>query len=134
MANVEPCPHKAVAGAGEADTEEAQRGVQREGSAAAIRGDRPVASKTQLLDDAASVFKGSASGRESSNEARVDVLYRQISQKTVENEFWHGTRVPFPSRKLVHVRTYQISKKDMRWQEKGGGVPLNQRRMDVLGP
>jgi len=62
------------------------------------RGDRPVASKTQLLDDPASVFKGSASGRKASNEARVDVLYRQISQKTVETEFWHGARAPFPSR------------------------------------
>ena len=70
---------------------------------AAIRGDRTIAElasefgvhpnqiynwKKQLLDGAASVFEGGGSAVEgTSNEAQVDVLYRQIGQLKVENDF-----------------------------------------------
>jgi transposase len=70
---------------------------------AAVRGDRTIAElasefgvhpnqiynwKKQLLDGAASVFEGGGSAGEGiSNEAQVDVLYRQIGQLKVENDF-----------------------------------------------
>jgi transposase len=70
---------------------------------AAIRGDRTVAElaahfgvhpnqihnwKKQLLDGAVSVFEGGAPAEgASSNEAQLDLLYRQIGQLKVENDF-----------------------------------------------
>jgi transposase-like protein len=69
---------------------------------AAIRGDRTVAElavhfgvhpnqihnwKKQLLDGAASVFQGGSSAEGASNDAQVDLLYRQIGQLKVENDF-----------------------------------------------
>ena len=70
---------------------------------AAIKGDRTVAElasafgvhpnqiynwKKQLLDGAASVFEGGGSAAEgTASEAQVDVLYRQIGQLKVENDF-----------------------------------------------
>src|ERR1700746_544293 len=70
---------------------------------AAVRGDRTIAElasefgvhpnqiynwKKQLLVGAASVFEGGGSAAEgTSNEAQVDVLYRQIGQLKVENDF-----------------------------------------------
>ena len=76
---------------------------------AAIRGDRTIAElasefgvhpnqiynwKKQLLDGAASVFEGGGSAAEgTSNEAQVDVLYRQIGQLKVENDLYEGLGV-----------------------------------------
>jgi transposase len=71
---------------------------------AAVRGDRTIASswrvslgfirtrfynwKKQLLDGAASVFEGAGAPAEGgASEAQVDVLYRQVGQLKVENDF-----------------------------------------------
>ena len=69
---------------------------------AAIRDDRTIAElavsfgvhpnqlhngKKQLLDGAASVFQGGGSAEGASHEAQVDLLYRQIGQLKVENDF-----------------------------------------------
>jgi transposase-like protein len=69
---------------------------------AAVKGDRTIAElasefavhpnqiynwKKQLLDRAASVFGGSGAAEGVASEAQVDVLYRQIGQLKVENDF-----------------------------------------------
>jgi transposase len=69
---------------------------------AAIKGDRTIAElasefgvhpnqiynwKKQLLDGAASVLEGGGLAEGAASEAQVDVLYRQIGQLKVENDF-----------------------------------------------
>jgi transposase len=70
---------------------------------AAVRGDRTIAElasafgvhpnqiynwKKQLLDGAVSVFEGGGAAAEgTASEAQVDLLYRQIGQLKVENDF-----------------------------------------------
>ena len=43
--------------------------------------------KKQLLDGAAGVFEGGAASEDSTSAAQVDLLYRQIGQLKVENDF-----------------------------------------------
>ena len=43
--------------------------------------------KKQLLDGAASVFEGGGPSEDTASAAQVDVLYRQIGQLKVENDF-----------------------------------------------
>jgi transposase len=69
---------------------------------AAIKGDRTIAElasefgvhpnqisnwKKRLVDGAASVFEGGGLAEGKASEAQVDVLYRQIGQLKVENDF-----------------------------------------------
>ena len=69
---------------------------------AAVRGDRTIAElasafgvhpnqiynwKKQLLDGAASVFEGRSAVEGTASEVQVDLLYRQIGQLKVENDF-----------------------------------------------
>ena len=49
--------------------------------------------KKQLLDGAVSVFEGGASAEGTTNEAQVDLLYRQIGQLKVENDLYEGLGV-----------------------------------------
>ena len=43
--------------------------------------------KKQLLDGAAGVFEGGAASEDTASAAQVDLLYRQIGQLKVENDF-----------------------------------------------
>ncbi len=43
--------------------------------------------KKQLLDGAAGVFESGAASEDSASAAQVDLLYRQIGQLKVENDF-----------------------------------------------
>jgi len=99
---------------------------------AAIRGDRTVAElagefgvhpnqihnwKKQLLDGPAGVFQGGGSAEGAGNHAQVDLLYRQIGQLKVENDFWHGAVVklsllripPRPTRPAPECRAASIN-------------------------
>jgi transposase len=77
-------------------------GFKAKVAVAAIKGDRTVAElasefgvhpnqiynwKKQLLDGAASVFEGGSAVEGTASEAQVDLLYRQIGQLKVENDF-----------------------------------------------
>ena len=59
---------------------------------AAIRGHRT----KQLLDGAVSVFEGVGLAEGATNEAQVDLLFRQIGQLKVENDFWHESSATEP--------------------------------------
>jgi transposase-like protein len=87
---------------------------------AAIKGDRTVAElavhfgvhpnqihnwKKQLLDGAASVFQGGSSAEGASNEAQVDLLYRQIGQlKETSNETFQQMFHSYHIGVVIHSR------------------------------
>src|SRR6202035_3161869 len=89
---------------------------------AAIKGDRTIAElasefgvhpnqisnwKKRLLDGAASVFEGGGLAEATASEAQVDVLYRQIGQLKVENDFWHESSANEPSGTSRAGRTWE---------------------------
>src|SRR6516162_3173970 len=101
VAKVEPCRENALM-AQEQDMKHTRKkhnaAFKAKVALAAIKGDRTVAElasvfgvhpnqiynwKKQLLDGATSVFEGGGAA----GEAQVDVLYRQIGQLKVENDF-----------------------------------------------
>src|SRR5215472_11194842 len=111
VAKVEPCPYKARI-AREQDMKRTRKkhsaAFKAKVAVAAIRGDRTIAElavhfgvhpnqihnwKKQLLDGAVSVFEGGASAEGATNEAQVDLLYRQIGQLKVENDLYEGLGV-----------------------------------------
>jgi transposase len=49
--------------------------------------------KKQLLDGAVRVFEGGMPAEGATNEAQVDLLYRQIGQLKVENDLYEGLGV-----------------------------------------
>jgi transposase-like protein len=53
--------------------------------------------KKQLLDGAASVFEGGSAAEGVAGEAQVDLLYRQIGQLKVENDFLARKLAPGPT-------------------------------------
>ena len=86
----------------EPDTEKHNAAFKAKVALAAVEGDRRIAElasefgvhpnqiynwKKQLLDGAASVFEGGSAVEGTASEAQVDLLYRQIGQLKVENDF-----------------------------------------------
>src|SRR6516164_7060322 len=107
---------------------------------AAVKGDRTIAElssefgvhpnqiynwKKQLLDGAASVFEGGGSGAEgTASEAQVDVLYRQIGQLKVENDFLHESSANEPSGTSRAGRARERSAAGITAVPVAGGVAL----------
>src|SRR5512133_1156591 len=106
---------------------------------AAIKGDRTVAElavhfgvhpnqihnwKKQLLDGAVSVFEGGASAEGATNEAQVDLLYRQIGQLKVENDFWHESSATEPGGTARDGRAHEPGAANIPAMPVAGAAPL----------
>src|SRR6516162_1847555 len=106
---------------------------------AAVRGDRTIAElasafgvhpnqiynwKKQLLDGAVSVFEGGGAAAEGTvSEAQVDLLYRQIGQLKVENDFWHESSANEPGGTARDGRAHEPGAASIPAMSVAGGVP-----------
>jgi putative transposase len=75
--------------------------------------------KKQLLDGAANVFEGGPAGEGTASEAQVNVLYRQIGQLKVENDFFR-------------TKARQMSRAERRAMVERGRAGLSVRKQCAL--
>jgi hypothetical protein len=71
-----------------------------------------------------SVFEGGAAAEGATNEAQVDLLYRQIGQLKVENDFWHGSSATEPGGTARNGRVHEPGVTNIPAMPVAGVAPL----------